>query len=246
MQRILKIALLILICLTGLLIISAWDHQDVLIESTESKTTSGDPVFNKIRWLQFKEIDVWLMNQSHHGLNAHETSWDRLAIVVEKNRSPKVARFFQFEPGPLEWQENMRERPFKVSCFMCHNNGPRVIRAHDDSILASTSLKDKLKIAYWNLRIKSYGRVIVSPVHDARDKVDWPPLRLRSAYENDVLKVRTCANCHKESGFLARGLLRRQQLPAIKFMLESGEMPPFGFSLSSQEKKEIQLFLTGF
>ncbi len=203
-------------------------------------------MFNKIKWFQFKDRDVWMMNQSHHGSLAGEKSWDRLAIVVDKTQSPKVARFYQFEPGPLEWEENLNEKPFKVSCFMCHNNGPRVIRPNYDSPFDPTRLKDKVKISYWNLRIKFYGRVRSSPVHDDLDQSQIPPFRFRSAYENGPLQVATCIKCHKESGFLARVILRRQQMPTIKFMLESGQMPPFGFHLSSQEKQELEIFLEGF
>jgi len=246
MKPILKSTALIIACLTGLLVIKANYSQEVFIESKESKTTTGGPVFNKIKWFQFKDKDVWMMNQSHHGSLATAKSWDRLAILVDKTQSPKVARFYQFEPGPLEWQENLPERPFKVSCFMCHNNGPRVIRPNYDSPFDPTSLKDKLKVFYWNLRIELYGRVLASSVHDERDQTQFPPFRFRSSYENEPLRVATCIKCHKESGFLARGLLRRQQMPTIKFMLESGQMPPLGFYLSSQEKQELELFLEGF
>ncbi|MBK8201496.1 MAG: cytochrome c [Bdellovibrionales bacterium] len=187
-----------------------------------------------------------MMNQSHHGSHAGEKAWDRLAIVVDKTQSPKIARFYQLESGPLEWREGLAEKPFKVSCFMCHNNGPRVIRPNYDSPFDPTSLKDRLKISYWNLGVKLYGRVKASPHHDERDMSQLPPFRFRSSYENERLQVATCIKCHKESGFLARGALSRQQVPTIKFMLEMGQMPPLGFRMSAQEKQELQLFLEGF
>lgn len=246
MKRILKATAFIIACLMGLLVVAIDDSQEVFIESKESKTTTGGPVFNKIKWFQFKDKDVWMMNQSHHGSLVGEKSWDRLAIVVDKTQSPKIARFYQFERGPLEWREGLNEKPFKVSCFMCHNNGPRVIRPNYDSPFDPTGLKDKLKISYWNLRIKLYGRVLASPAHDDRDQSQLPPFRFRSSYENEPLQVATCIKCHKESGFLVRGLLRRQRVPTIKFMLESGLMPPFGFHLSSKEKQELEMFLEGF
>lgn len=246
MKRILKLTAFVMACLIGLLVFVVHDDQEVFIESKESKTTTGGPVFNRIKWFKFQDKEIWMMNQSHHGSLTPLKSWDRLAIVVDKNQSPPTARFYQFEPGPLEWQEGLEQRPFKVSCFMCHNNGPRVIRPNYDSPFDPTQLKDKLKITYWNLRIRLYGRVLASPIHDAQDKSQLPPFRFRSPYENEPLHVATCIKCHKESGFLARGLLRRQQVPTIKFMLESGQMPPLGFHLSSQEKQELEMFLEGF
>ncbi len=246
MKSILKLTAFISVCLMGLLVFVVSEDQEVLIESQESKTTLGGPVFNKIKSFQFGDKDVWMMNQSHHGSNAGEAAWDRLAIVVDRTQSPKIARFYQFEPGPLQWSEDLKEKPFKVSCFICHNNGPRVIRPNYDSPYDPTSIKDRLKISFWNLRIKLYGRVVASPHHDERDKSQLPPFRFRSSYENELLQVATCIKCHKESGFLARGPLSRQQGPTIKFMMETGQMPPLGFRMSAQEKQELELFLEGF
>lgn len=219
--------------------------REILIESRESKTASGGAVFNKIRWLRMRGRDVWMMNQSHHGATAGEPGWDRLAIVVDKTRTPLEARFYQLAPGRLEWSEGLPEKPFKVACFMCHNNGPRAIRPNDSSPLAPLSFRDNLQIAYWNLRIKLYGRVVPSVHHDERDKSQVPPFRFRGAYENESLKVPVCMRCHKESGFFSRGELRRQQAMTIQFLVESGQMPPLGFSLSSDEKRALQLFLEG-
>jgi hypothetical protein len=232
------------ICLTAFLIVT--DDQEVFIESQESKTVTDVPVFNKIKFFQFKNKDVWMMNQSHHGSVAGEKDWDRLAIVIDKSQSPKVAKFYQLEPGPLEWREGLVEKPFKVSCFICHNNGPRAIRPNYDSQFKAISFKERLKINYWNLRVMLYGRVIASPDHDEQDKNQSPPFRFRNSFENETLQVAVCVHCHKESGFMARGALHRQQFPTIKFMLESGQMPPPGFHISKKEKSEIDLFLKGF
>ena len=222
------------------------DGQEIFIESKESQTTVGAPVFNKIKWIQFKDKDVWMMNQSHHGSFAEKNKWDRLAIVIDKNRSPKVARFYQLESGPLEWNEKLTERPFRVSCFICHNNGPRNIRPNYDSVFAKMSFRDRLKINWWNLRMKFYGRVVVDKTHDVLDQKAKIPFRFHSDYENEPLKVAVCMGCHKESGFFARGVLVRQQALTIKFMLESGQMPPPGFSFSSVEKQQLEMFLDGF
>jgi hypothetical protein len=246
MKLIFKTVVLVFTCSIALLVIALSVDQEVTLESRESKTSDGGPVFNKIKWFQFRDKDVWMMNQSHHGSADGSNAWDRLAIVVDKTKNPKTARFYQFEPGVLQWSENLKERSFSVSCFMCHNNGPRSIRPNYESSFAPMSTQDRLRISYWNLRIKSYGRVIANSVHDDRDKTLLPPFRYRSTYENEPLKVATCINCHKEEGFLARGILRRQQMPTIKFMVESGQMPPFGFWLSNSERREIELFFKGF
>lgn len=246
MTSIYKAVALFSVIFIGLLVFVVSEDQEVFIESRESKTSVQGPVFNKIKWFSLKGKDVWMMNQSHHGPHADENSWDRLAIVVDNSQSPKVARFYQFEPGPLEWREGLVEKPFRVSCFMCHNNGPRAIRPNEDSLFVRTSLRDKIKISYWNLRMKLYGRVIASSVHDQQDPTQMPPFRFRSGYENESLKLATCIKCHKESGFWARGELKRQQASTIKFMFESGQMPPLGFAMSAKEKQEMTLFLQGF
>jgi hypothetical protein len=247
MKSYLRAIPIVIACLSfGLLITFASSDQEVPIESQESKTVDDGPVFNKIRWFRFQEKDVWMMNQSHHGFSAENKSWDRLAIVIDKTKAPKTARFYQFEAGPLEWREDLPQKPFRVACFMCHNNGPRAIRPNYDSLSAPIELADKVKISYWNLRIKLYGRIVVHPAHEVLDETQMPPFRVRSSYENEPLSISTCTNCHKESGFLARGLLRRQQLSTIKFMIEAGQMPPLGFWLSNNEKRELEMFLQGF
>lgn len=255
MKQLNKVVGLFILGFLGLLLVLLYDKQEIVIESQESKTTSGGSVFNKIKWFQFKDKDIWMMNQSHHGHHGHHgsngsdtfnSSWDRLAIVVDKSVSPKTARFYQFEPGPLEWKENLPQKSYKVSCFMCHSNGPRVIRPNFDSTFNLTSMKDRLKIMVWNLRIKSYRRMTLNKKHDEIDSGLKVPVRFRGSFENESLKVATCIKCHKESGFFARGPLLRQNISTIKFMVEAGHMPPFGFQLSSAEKLELEKFLMGF
>ncbi len=239
-----QLKVLIPIAVLAVLLVSVLsDDQEIFLESKESKSSAGGPIYNKIKWFSSAEKDIWMMNQSHHGINSN--SWDRLAIVVDKTRTPKTARYYQFEPGPLEWNEQLKERSFKVSCFLCHNNGPRVIRPNNESLFNPTSIKEKFKIFYWNLRIKSYGRVVADPIHDEKDLHELPPFRFQGKYENDILKVKTCVKCHKEDGFLARGFLKRQQKPTIQFMIESGTMPPFGYKLAEAEKRELERFLLG-
>lgn len=219
------------------------DNQEIFIESQESKTVESLPVYNKIKLFSFKNKDVWMMNQSHFGIEGlGPSSWDRLAIVVDKTQNPKRAKFYQLEPGPLEWSETLKEVPFKVSCFICHNNGPRAIRPNYESSLKPVSFKERIKVSYWNLKMKLYGRVLYED-HDLQKTV---PFRYQSKFENEALKVRACANCHKDSGLFVRGQLSRQQALTIKFMIESKNMPPFGFSISQEEKNQINNFLDGF
>lgn len=235
-----------LIAILSLLLIVIYDQQEVSFESWESKSTQGDSVYNKIKWFQFQDQDVWMMNQSHHGPMAAAGEWDRVAIVIDKTKSPKQARFYQFEPGPLVWSENIQVKPYRVSCFMCHSNGPRVIRPQPESVTAPLSFYDKLKISYWNFRIKNYGRVVESPDHKILDQDQMPPFRYQSQYENEQLKVKACLKCHNDLSQSSLGPLTRQQLPTIRFMLANGLMPPKAERISKKEKNQLEHFLMGF
>ena len=151
MKPVYKVVALALVVLSTALVILIQDDQEVFIESEESKTITGNPVFNKIKWIKREDKDIWMMKQSHHGTHTKNGEWDRLAIVIDKTKSPMTARFYQLESGPLEWMGDPREIPFRVSCYMCHSNGPRAIRPNYDSPFNETSLWGKLKIAYWNI-----------------------------------------------------------------------------------------------
>ena len=80
---------------------SSFFYEPVLIQSLESKTLFEEPVFNEIKWFSFKDKDVWMMNQSHFGKEASLDVIDRLAIVIDKTKSPKTAFFMQFKLGSL-------------------------------------------------------------------------------------------------------------------------------------------------
>jgi hypothetical protein len=214
-------------------------------ESLESKTTEDGPVYNEVRWFSSLNQEVWMMRQSHGGPHAEAGQWDRLAIVIDKTSSPKTARFVQLEPGPLEWKEGLKEKPFRVSCFLCHSNGPRVIRPNTNSIAAPLKFIDRLRIQAWNLRMKTYGRVVPDPSHADLDSQAKIPFRMKGNLENDTLKVQTCTRCHQESGWFSRGRLHRQQAITIQFMVSNGFMPPLGLSLSNSDRLEIQAFIDG-
>ncbi len=220
------------------------NSQEISIESKESKTMNLKPVFNKIKWIVSKDQDVWMMNQSHHGSDADKIKWERIAIVIDKTKTPFQASYYQFQPGDLEWSPKLLKsrKTYRASCFLCHNNGPRAIRPQNNSV----SLKEVLIIAVWNLRIKTYGRIVYNPIHDQEDKASGVVFRHHEKGDNDTLQVKTCMTCHKESGFFARGLLSRQQRGTIKHLVENEQMPPKGFSLNENEKKELRNFLRGF
>ncbi|XGC81904.1 hypothetical protein ACES2L_05340 [Bdellovibrio bacteriovorus] len=237
--------------LVYLILAVAWigyDSQAITIQSEESKTAAITPVFNKITWQWGMDQDVWMMNQSHHGPDADSSQWERLAIVIDKTKTPKVARFYQLQPGDLIWNENLigKRVEYRASCFICHNNGPRAIRPVVDSQNAKLSWAERIKIQAWNLRIKSYGRIVHDPIHDAEDIKLVVPFSYQSAEDNGLLKVPTCTKCHSENGIFARGFLRRQQIGTIRALIQRGHMPPLGFSLDQKEKRQLEDFIRGF
>ncbi|MBC7371697.1 MAG: hypothetical protein H7326_09035 [Bdellovibrionaceae bacterium] len=219
----------------------------VSIQSHESRTKDGNPVFNQIRWIRDGDGDIWMMNQSHDGPNAPLDKWDRLAIIVDKKSTPRTALFLQLPPGKLEWQDSLllQKRPFRVSCFLCHSNGPRAIRPDPLGALAITPI-EKIKLLAWNLRIKTYGRIKENPEQLAVDGNLLTPFRHRAPLDNETLKIKTCAKCHNENAWWSRGELTRQNSLAIQFMTRNELMPPPGFSLSDEEKGQLQDFLNGF
>ncbi|MBS1972132.1 MAG: hypothetical protein JSU04_17610 [Bdellovibrionales bacterium] len=220
----------------------------IFIESEESKNPQLESVFNEIRWFPGADRDVWMMNQSHFGRKPPPEKWDRIAIVIDKTKSPKVAYFYQFKPGPLEWNEDLLKQqiPYRASCFLCHNNGPRAIRPMTESSSAPLTLREKIKTAWWNLRIKTYGRVRYDAAEDREDAHREVPFRFRGPPHEDELRVGVCVKCHQNEGLFARGTLQRQQRGTIQHMVEAGHMPPPGFALSQKERSELQDFLHGF
>jgi hypothetical protein len=230
----------------GSLALGYLDFQPISFQSEESKTEKGGPVFNRIQLISRGERDVWMMQQSHHGITPNVKTWDRLAIVVDRTKFPTQARFYQLKPGPLEWKPDIEKQEFRVSCFMCHSNGPRAIRPQWDSSDVRLSLQDKARILLWNLRIKSYGRIVYDPIHDDEDHEARVPFRFHTSLENDRLTGVSCTQCHTDSGFFARGFLTRQNAPTIGFMISKEHMPPLWLHLSNSDRKKIEKFLEGF
>lgn len=227
----------------GPVILSAeFSDTEIAFESLESRTRDGAPVYNRIRFERRGDLDVWLMRQSHQGPELPAHRWDRLAIVVDRSRVPKTARYYQLEPGPLEWSAGAREVPFRAACFMCHNNGPRRIRPDAGSRDFALGLRERLTLEFWNLRMKSYGRVVVSPEQETSAPGHGSPFRYGGAFDNQVLSLGACVKCHNEEG--GRGALRRQQAGTIQFMVERGFMPLRG-ELSIPERERLDRFLSG-
>lgn len=226
-----------------------WAHSpgSIVIASEESENAKLETVYNEIRWVPGTERDVWMMNQSHFGRKPQPGQWERLAIVIDKTKSPMTARYYQLKPGELEWRDDLVHQrvSYRASCFICHNNGPRAIRPQANNPAAELSWPDKLKIQLWNLRIKTYGRIHFDPLHDEEDKTQDIHFRYHGNPHEDELKVAVCLKCHKEEGLFARGVLRRQQIGTIEHMVTTDQMPPPGFTMTTKEKQQLFLFLRG-
>lgn len=216
----------------------------LLIQSLESKTLFEEPVINEIKWFSFKDKDVWMMNQSHFGVNATADQKDRLAIVIDKTRPLKTAYFMQLIPGPLIWLEQLYAQKIKnkVSCFMCHANGLRAIRPDLNGLIKTTFLQ-KLKLNYLNFKIKSYGIIAENNLHKIEDLSLSNPFRYRTKFENKSLTLQACTRCHDGE---KRSQLTRQNAIAIQFLVKNNFMPPDKNGLSKNEIKLIQNFTDGF
>ena len=225
------------LAVSGLLLFS---DDEILIQSLESRTLEDKPVYNKIKLVRQQGREIWMMNQSHNGIET--AKWERLAIVVEDGR----ASFYQFSGGELDWDESLlkRQTTYRVSCFMCHSNGPRAVRPDYEN--HNVGLVNKVKIFFWNLKIKSYGRIVENDNQKNLDAGLKVPFRHRSAFDNETIQVKTCQKCHNENSFFGRGELTRQNALTIEFMVKNNKMPPEGFSLSEYEKTQIKEFVGGF
>ncbi|MFN8847394.1 MAG: hypothetical protein ACK5V3_16765 [Bdellovibrionales bacterium] len=222
------------------------DSVEITFASEESKTTKGETVFNKIRLIQDPGRDIWMMNQSHLGLNTHTKKWDRLAIVIDKTKPIKTALFIQLPPGELNWEDRLihQGQNFKVSCYFCHSNGPRAVRP--DFSISNLSWNDKITLGIWNFKIKLYGRIMPHPLHEKSDPELITPFKHSNSFDDSKLKIKSCTLCHNDSGLWARGYLVRQNSITIRFMVNNHLMPPPGFKLTKEDQKEIDLFLRGF
>jgi hypothetical protein len=238
--------------LLGVGSLAYFDSSAIRFQSLESKTMENGPVFNEVRYLKHSGKEIWMMNQSHHGLQAPAQQWDRLAIVISRENEKKVSHFYQLPPGRLEWSEDLpaQNLNLKVSCFACHNNGPRAIRPDNEGL--SLNAWSKLRVQLWNLKIKTSGRIYESEKQRAEDQHAAVPFRRAQDRLNESLKIETCSLCHREESeeggkaWFARGILKRQQRATIAFLTENKLMPPPGFELSATELQNLKLFVNGF
>jgi hypothetical protein len=209
--------------------------EEVLTQSLESKTITGSAVFNKIALKTNNQQDIWEMRQSHHGLKGDDIKWDHLKIIVDKTTTPYSVSYHQLE--------NNKEVDYKVSCFLCHANGPRAIRADFNSKHVRMSIQDKLQIYLWNFKIKSYGQVVLKKDLLKRKT----PLKWTEGHFNQRLNVPTCLKCHNdEGGLFSRGALLRQHFMSIQYLVDNKEMPPWPYKLPEKERMKIDLFLKNF
>lgn len=197
----------------------------ILIESAESRTVDGKPVFNEIQWGWKNGKEVWSMRQSHNGRNFPGEKWDRLMIVMDGGASF------------LQLNEKGERVEYRASCFLCHSNGPRAIRPQE----GTSAFTDQMKIALLNFRIKLYGRVKARTL----PQIGPTPFRHEGKISNTPLTLSRCTGCHKEDGLFSRGTLTRQNSLTIAFMVKEKHMPPLG-ELTPEERMYLENFMNGF
>jgi hypothetical protein len=228
----------LLLFLIGAIIIlkiyTAWtvssETPEIFFRSWESKTLAGGPVYNTIKLIKKKNLDIWMMNQSHHGSSPNPEQIDRLAIVVRD----QVASFYQLEPGPLSWTDEILNRKIdlKVNCIQCHSNGPRVIRAAPD-FKSLLSVKQNINLFILNLKIKFYGKI--------KNQLWMHKSEIDLGEPQKALNIKVCMKCHNGGKTLfGRSILTLQNRETIKFLLNENQMPPPGFSISEGERRELE------
>jgi hypothetical protein len=210
------------------------DENSVAFQSLESVTETGAPVFNEIGFYPGKNKDIWIMRQSHHGLAPSESQWDRLSIVVDKTKG--TASFYQLQSGPIQdltlAQVIQFAQPLKARCFACHSNGPRAIRINLDSTDVTPSIVKQARVAFWNLRIKTYGKLKSQEgVHFIEGVPFKSPLEILSR----PMPLKSCVDCHSENGI--RNQLTLEQIGTVNFMVKNGFMPPFPFKITAEDAR---------
>lgn len=221
-----------LLLLGGTWFVSAFNSW-ILIESTESQTADLDKVYNKINFQVSGKVDSWRMKQSHDGVHAKE--WDELEIKIDKSHSPYQVSYHQYKDG--------KEAEYRASCYLCHANGPRLIRANYQSVSAPLGLRERVMIAAMNLRIKTYGRMNTVLSGNLKRSV---PLKYDGEMENTSLTVKTCVLCHNSNTPWGRGEIKRQHVNTVNHLVKKGQMPPWPFKLSDEEKLKLDIYFRGF
>jgi hypothetical protein len=210
-------------------------NQPISFESLESKTQTGAPIFNQVKFVPGWKRDVWLMRQSQHGYDPDLSKWDRLAIVVDKTQRPYRADFYQFTPGrKLVLAEPAEAAPYKARCYACHANGPRAIRPEFSSLKLRPGIMDRFAFAAMNLRVETYGRVLSFP---GQNFPGGAPFRSSMPIFSRPLDMKTCLKCHSEHGI--RRPLKLEHIGTARFLVNRGLMPPFPFRASPEEIERL-------
>jgi hypothetical protein len=92
------------------------------------------------------------------------------------------------------------------------------------------------RIAWWNFKIRGYGEV--HSLAAAEFSGQGAPFDSGLAVLARPLGIRSCTRCHSKKGI--RSELKLEHLGTVRFLVESGLMPPFPFSLSSEDKRRLR------
>ena len=171
--------------------------------------------------------------ENHPGEALAPEKWEALMIKVDKTQRPYRVTYHQLLDG--------KETEFRVSCYLCHSNGPRAVRAHSESEGAPLTTGNKLLVNYMNLVIKSYGKM--KTLEDSLKRRN--PLMFKGRNDLKTLEVASCTMCHHDHWW-GRGILTRQQAMPITHLIAKNQMPPWPFTLSAEEKTQIKEFIQGF
>ncbi len=215
--------IIIIIIKMSVFILASCNSNFISFESKESKNQFNKNVFNQIKLKSTKYQDTWYMNQNHTK-NSFEDDFDQLKIIVDKKN--KKVNYYQFKDN--------KKVPFSVKCTLCHSNGPRTITPTSRSY-ENLTLNEKMILYYWNIKIKTYGKLI-----NNQNSLNFED------YYNQPLTINSCTKCHNNDDYLSRGSLKRGNFLAIKYQLENNLMPPWPYTISEKEKFEIKKFLSGF
>ncbi len=99
-------------------------------------------------------------------------------------------------------------------------------------------------MAVINFKIKSYGRLrIDSKSFKLNGNFRSVPLMFFGKTDQTVLNVKTCTLCHNSNQFWGRGELVRQHGGTTRHLVNTGQMPPWPFTLSQDEKIKIEKFI---
>ena len=210
------------------------NNSSIRFESLESQTKEGKAVFNEVTFKKDGTKDVWLMRQSHAGLNAGLEKWDRLAIVVDPAKEEAI--FYQFKPGQkLEFASQAEAAPYRARCYACHANGPRAIRPNFSSSEIQLSFPEKARIILWNLKIKTYGKLSGLSGQSLKK---GSPFKSEFPVASRPLDLKSCTPCHSQDGI--RSPLRLEHVSTARFLIQKNIMPPFPFRANPGDLKTLE------